>query len=51
MVENKKILDFKDITALFGLRSGIFNESIEFLKKKTISEKERYEELFIFIKK
>ncbi|MHA1490226.1 MAG: Eco57I restriction-modification methylase domain-containing protein [Promethearchaeota archaeon] len=46
MVENKKLLDFKDITKLFGLRSEIFKEAIEFLKKKTISEKKRHDKKF-----
>ncbi len=46
MAEKKRILNFEGITNFFGLRSNIFKESINFLEKESISNREIFNNKF-----
>jgi len=46
MVEAKRDLDHKDITKLFGPRSQIYGDCIQFLKKKAVSRNDAYDQKF-----
>ena len=46
MVETKRILDYEDISKLFGLRSEIYRQAIKYLEVKSLSEKELFKVSF-----
>ena len=43
MVEGKKVIEFDDVTRLFGVRSRIFHAGMKYLEKKSISRKEKFD--------
>jgi len=43
---DSKILNRKEIEKVFGLRSNIYETSIQYLKKKAVSKKEKFNEKF-----
>ena len=42
MVENKHILDYEDITRIFGVRSSLFRLAMQYIERKRVSKEEKF---------